>query len=189
LVARTKTVEFQYVYGLIGTIDGAPLFSNSSIINAARIPVPLPSARWLESSRRAGTNVKSNFTEEEQCFCISVEIFAPEFQKKLYFDPDVSITLLFDPDVAPEASDPEVAAASSVGLIVGLVVVGVVVVASITLFATVVFPYMKRRNTLKSSDLEMDQEVPTTSATPDPNTHENRSHRKSTWVRATTPPS
>jgi hypothetical protein len=143
LQIQTKTIEFQYAYRVEGSIDGIPLFGNNSAIYAPRLPLPLPSTRWLEANRRGGFTVPSNLTEESQSFAIPVELFIPEFQNKFVFDPDVSITLLFDPNdnVAPEASDPGVIATTSVGLIVGLVVGGVVLLLAGTLFATVVFPY------------------------------------------------
>eukprot|EP01122_Echinamoeba_exundans_P002176 TRINITY_DN12135_c0_g1_i1.p1 TRINITY_DN12135_c0_g1~~TRINITY_DN12135_c0_g1_i1.p1 ORF type:complete len:611 (-),score=83.87 TRINITY_DN12135_c0_g1_i1:285-2117(-) len=185
LIARTKTVEFRYAYSLIGTLDGVPLYSNTSSIIAHRLPVPLPSSRWLEANRRAGFIVQSNnMTDAEQSFCIPVELFMPPFQKKFYFDPDVSITLLFDPNdnVAPEETDPGVQAAGSVGLIVGLIVVGVVVLASITLFATVIFPYLKRRNA-KHNGVELEEAA---GSSPTGNV-EDESAKNAGWVKSSTP--
>eukprot|EP01122_Echinamoeba_exundans_P006091 TRINITY_DN1647_c0_g1_i1.p1 TRINITY_DN1647_c0_g1~~TRINITY_DN1647_c0_g1_i1.p1 ORF type:complete len:487 (+),score=57.37 TRINITY_DN1647_c0_g1_i1:541-2001(+) len=189
LVARTKTIEFRYAYGLVGTIDGAPLYSNSSFVNAARLPVPLPSSRWLEANRRGGFIVKSNnLTDEVQSFCVPVELAVPEFRDKFYFDPDVSITLLFDPEgnLAPEQTDTTVQAATSVGLIVGLVVAGVIVVASLTVFATVVFPYLRRRKWATKDAVELEEEsVAVPPGVPEVHHQENR--RESTWVRSRTP--
>jgi hypothetical protein len=142
LEIRTKTIAFRYVYGLDGSYDGISLYRNNSDLYAPRLPLPIPSTRWLEANNRAGSRVQSNFSDDSQSFAIQVELFVPEFQNKFIFDPDVSITLLFDPNdnLAPEASDTGVQVATPVGLIVGLVVGGVVILAAVTLFATVVFP-------------------------------------------------
>jgi hypothetical protein len=194
-------VQIDYKYYVNGSVDGVPIYANNASIFVPRLPFPLPSSRWLEANRIGGFTVLSNFSNAEQTFSAPIEVLVPEFQNVFYFDPDVSITLLFDPNdnVAPEASDPGVIATTSVGLIVGLVVGGVVILAAVTLFATVVFPYVNCHFIQDFSVMESHKIFPAGSnrylkqrdtpkkAELDENPSESSERPKSSWTKSNTP--
>lgn len=144
LTARTSTVEMVFRYIANGSIDGVPLYSNTSGIFVGRLPVPLPSSRWLESAQRASyVPIFGNIPDNEQSFTAPIELFIPIFQDKFVFDPDVSIVLLFDPQnsLPPEEADPA-RESTAVGVIVAAVVVPtVLIILGVTLFVAVIFPY------------------------------------------------
>lgn len=141
----TRTINMEYAYALVGSVDGQPLLNSNARVNVRRSVNPYGSARWLEAVSRGGFILQSNASEAEQSFYAPVELQVPEFRDKFLFDPDVSITLLFDPrdSLPPESSDEAREAATPVALIVSLVVVAVVVIAAGTLFATVIYPYVQ----------------------------------------------
>lgn len=148
LHTRTSKTETTSRFFISGTLDGKILSFEDAALSVGREFWPVPTASWLEAVGRAGhVPPITSIPESEQCLSAPVDISIPPFQSTFNFDPDVSIVLLFDPEanLAPEASDEAAATSATVIAIVIVVVVVVVVAAGVTVFATVIFPYLKRR--------------------------------------------
>lgn len=155
-----------YDYSLAASVDDYPLSSDNAAVFPSRTAYPLPSSLWLERLRLSGgpTNF-SRMPFSEQSLVIPVELSSVIFKKKWVYDPDISITLLFTPqdDALPPDNFSDAASTSTtVVVVVAVVVVVVVIAASVTLFAFVIWPYMKRRKQASSEEgiLEENPEQP-----------------------------
>jgi hypothetical protein len=153
LQSASERTQMTLAYPSEGMVDGRTLsgFDQNLYVVVGRIPYPLPSADVLEAYKLNGKNLTiSNIPEEQQTFMLPVVLAVPLFQHILFYDPDVSITLLFNPeDQPPNVATAPLDTVSSdvkVGVVVGAVVGSVAAAALVVLFfATIVFPYMRRR--------------------------------------------
>jgi hypothetical protein len=150
--AKTSSVEMAFRFLPAGFLDGEPLTFNNAQLFVNRIPAPFPDGTWLERAAAGGYTPNVTSTPEElQALSAPIGISIPRFDRVFAFDPDVSITLLFNPNdnLPPETATPselELQYSLNVGAVVAGVVVAVVVVtAGVTIFAFVVFPYLKAR--------------------------------------------
>eukprot|EP01122_Echinamoeba_exundans_P012308 TRINITY_DN5102_c0_g2_i1.p1 TRINITY_DN5102_c0_g2~~TRINITY_DN5102_c0_g2_i1.p1 ORF type:complete len:632 (+),score=72.09 TRINITY_DN5102_c0_g2_i1:80-1975(+) len=131
-------VFISFGYGLIGEIDGNPLLSDSRssvVIDKHFTGIGLSSI--------IDTYLVLNRTElapranaaKDQALLLLIGLEMPAFNT-LYYDPDISLSLLFDTDApAPSPStggvQENVVGSANLGLIVGLTMGGVVLVAAI----------------------------------------------------------
>lgn len=148
--AKTNTIDMLFRYGLEAFADG-PVIRPRVFIS--RQPYPLPSATWLAAwllNNKAP--MFPPIPDSEQSFVFPMFMKVRQYDRLLQYDPEISLTLLFDPEPLPPTSEIS-SAGISAGVIAAIVVVPLVMAAGVTVFALVVFPYLKQRRAAANQPL------------------------------------
>jgi hypothetical protein len=170
--AKTRTVDMKYRFLPSGTLDGVPITVDNSRLFVNRNPFPFADGTWLQKASSGGYIPNATITPEAtQGLSLPASISIPQFRRVFSFDPDTSITLLFDPNrnLPPDTATPtelQVQNTLNVAAIAVAVVVSVaVVIAGVTVFAFVVFPYLKaREQAAEAKKASVDEELEETPA-------------------------
>lgn len=145
VTARTNATQMNLGFSTVGVIDDRDLDSRRNFAVFVRVfPIPLPIDAWISvyTPRSLPMPVDDlSLVDSEQSISLTVELTFPRIQRKLVYDPDVSIILLFNPEENSTFDDLDQQAATSGAVIAVAVVVPIVIVVAIILFAKFVFPY------------------------------------------------
>jgi hypothetical protein len=148
---KNDKVFISFGYGLIGEFDGKPLLSESTtsaVVEKHFTGIGLSSIvdAYLVLNR-TDLAPRANAVKD-QALLLLIGLELPAFTN-LFYDPDISLSLLFDSGPAPSSSpgggvvQENLAGSENLGLIIGLTIAGVVLVA-VVIGITI---YVRNRNT------------------------------------------